>query len=92
MGISYDADIRQAKSVIENLLIKDECIIKNEQINVFVHELADSAVVLGIRAWVKNEDYWNARWRILEEIKLKLDENEIEMAYPHLTVQMGKEN
>ena len=78
--------------MIENLLIKDECIIKNEQINVFVHELADSAVVLGIRAWVKNEDYWNARWRILEEIKLKLDENEIEMAYPHLTVQMGKEN
>ena len=92
VSISYDADIRQAKSVIENLLIKDECIIKNEQINVFVHELADSAVVLGIRAWVKNEDYWNARWRILEEIKLKLDENEIEMAYPHLTVQMGKEN
>ena len=54
VGISYDADIRQAKSVIENLLIKDECIIKNEQINVFVHELADNAVVLGIRAWVKN--------------------------------------
>ena len=47
---------------------------------------------IGARAWVKNEDYWNARWRILEEIKLKLDENEIEMAYPHLTVQMGKEN
>ena len=59
---------------------------------VFVHELAESSVVIGARAWVKNEDYWNARWRILEEIKLKLDENEIEMAYPHLTVQMGKEN
>lgn len=57
-----------------------------------VHELAESSVVIGARAWVKNEDYWNARWRILEEIKLKLDENEIEMAYPHLTVQMGKEN
>ena len=70
VGISYDADIRQAKSVIENLLIKDECIIKNEQINVFVHELADSAVVLGIRAWVKNEEYWETRWRLLEEIKL----------------------
>ena len=46
VGISYDADIRQAKSVIENLLIKDECIIKNEQINVFVHELADSAALI----------------------------------------------
>ena len=85
VGISYDADIRQAKSVIENLLIKDECIIKNEQINVFVHELADNAVVLGIRAWVKNEEYWETRWRLLEEIKLLLDENGIEIPYPQMT-------
>lgn len=90
VGISYDADIRQAKSVIENLLIKDECIIKNEQINVFVHELADSAVVLGIRAWVKNEKYWETRWRLLEEIKLLLDENGIEIPYPQMTVHMQK--
>lgn len=90
VAISYDADIRQAKSVIENLLIKDECIIKNEQINVFVHELADSAVVLGIRAWVKNEEYWETRWRLLEEIKLLLDENGIEIPYPQMTVHMQK--
>lgn len=91
VGISYDADIRQAKSVIGNLLIKDECIIKNEQINVFVHELADSAVVLGIRAWVKNEEYWETRWRLLEEIKILLDENGIEIPYPQMAVHM-KEN
>lgn len=91
VGISYDADIRQAKSVIENLLIKDECIIKNEQINVFVHELADSAVVLGIRAWVKNEEYWETRWRLLEEIKILLDGNGIEIPYPQMAVHM-KEN
>ena len=90
VGISYDADIRQAKSVIENLLIKDECIIKNEQINVFVHELADNAVVLGIRAWVKNQEYWETRWRLLEEIKLLLDENGIEIPYPQMTVHMQK--
>lgn len=90
VSISYDADIRQAKSVIENLLIKDECIIKNEQINVFVHELEDSAVVLGIRAWVKNEEYWETRWRLLEEIKLLLDENGIEIPYPQMTVHMQK--
>lgn len=88
VGISYDADIRQAKSVIENLLIKDECIIKNEQINVFVHELADSAVLLGIRAWVKNEEYWETRWRLLEEIKILLDENGIEIPYPQMAVHM----
>lgn len=90
VAISYDADIRQAKNVIEKLLEKDECIIKNEQINVFVHELADSAVVLGIRAWVKNEEYWETRWRLLEEIKILLDENGIEIPYPQMTVHMQK--
>lgn len=90
VGISYDADIRQAKNVIEELLEKDECIIKNEQINVFVHELAESAVVLGIRAWVKNEEYWTTRWRLLEEIKLSLDETGIEIPYPQMTVHMQK--
>lgn len=91
VGIAYDADIRQAKNVIEKLLEKDECIIKNEQINVFVHELADNAVVLGIRAWVKNEEYWTTRWRLLEEIKILLDENGIEIPYPQMAVHM-KEN
>ena len=88
VGISYDADIKKVKSVIENVLVKDASIIKNEQILVFVDDLADSAVVLGIRAWVKNEEYWDTRWRMLEEIKLALDENEIEIPYPQMTVHM----
>lgn len=90
VGISYDADIKKAKSVIENVLIKDSSIIKNEKINVFVDDLADSAVVLGVRAWVKNEEYWDTRWRTLEEIKLALDENEIEIPYPQMTVHMSE--
>lgn len=90
VGISYDADIKKAKSVIENVLVKDASIIKNEQILVFVDDLADSAVVLGVRAWVKNEEYWDTRWRMLEEIKLSLDENEIEIPYPQMTVHMSE--
>lgn len=88
VGISYDADIKQAKHVIEKLLADDAGIIKNEKINVFVDDLADSAVVLGVRAWVKNEEYWDTRWRMLEEIKLALDKNGIEIPYPQMTVHM----
>ena len=88
VGISYDADIKQAKYVIEKLLADDAGIIKNEKINVFVDDLADSAVVLGVRAWVKNEEYWDTRWRMLEEIKLALDKNGIEIPYPQMTVHM----
>ena len=91
VGISYNADIKKAKSVIERLLSEDASILKEEQMNVFVNDLADSAVVLGIRAWVKNEEYWATRWRLLEEIKVELDENGIEIPYPQVTVHMKED-
>ncbi len=88
VSISYQADLRKAKALVEELLTRDECVMKDEEINVFVDELADSAVILGARAWVKNEDFWPARWRLLEKIKLTLDEQGIEIPYPQLTVHM----
>ena len=91
VGISYNADIKKAKSMIEKLLSEDASILKEEQMNVFVNDLADSAVVLGIRAWVRNEEYWATRWRLLEEIKVELDENGIEIPYPQVTVHMKED-
>lgn len=88
VSISYEADLKKAKSLIENLLREDSSTIKEEEINVFVDDLADSAVIIGARAWVKSEEYWATRWRLLEEIKLTLDENEIEIPYPQLAVHM----
>ena len=40
---------------------------------------------------MKNEEYWTTRWRLLEEIKILLDENGIEIPYPQMAVHM-KEN
>lgn len=91
VGISYNDDIKKAKSMIEKLLSEDASILKEEQMNVFVNDLADSAVVLGIRAWVRNEEYWATRWRLLEEIKVELDENGIEIPYPQVTVHMKED-
>lgn len=88
VSISYQADLRRAKALIEEILTADSCVMKDEEINVFVDELADSAVILGARAWVKNEEFWPTRWRMLETIKLTLDEHGIEIPYPQLTVHM----
>lgn len=86
VGISYQADLKKAKMLLEDLLQKDKSILKEEEIIVYVDQLADSAVVIGSRAWVKTEEYWTARWRLLEEIKLTFDEHRIEIPYHQLTV------
>ncbi len=88
VGIAYDADLKKAKGLIEQLLKTDSQIIQDEDIKVFVDSLGDSAVVLGLRAWVKTEEYWATRWRLLEEIKLKFDEEGIEIPFNQLTVHV----
>ena len=91
VDISYHADLRKAKDIIENLLKKDDCILKDEEITVFVDELAASAVIIGARAWVKSEDFRPTRWRLLEEIKLTLDARGIEIPYQQVTVHMSQQ-
>ena len=89
VGISYESDLKKAKEIVENLLLKDEDVIQDEEIKVFISELADSSVVIGLRAWVKTDAYWTTRWRILEEIKMSFDEEGIDIPYNQLTVHMA---
>lgn len=89
ISISYGADIRKAKTLLEELLKNEKAVLQQEEKNVFVSELAESAVIFGMRAWVKNEEYWPARWRLLENIKLTMDENGIEIPYPQVSIHMA---
>lgn len=88
VGISYDADLVRAKKVLEDLVTGDEAALREDPISVFVAELAESSVQMGIRVWVKNEDYWPAKWRLTENIKIALDANEIPIPYPQLDVTL----
>ena len=86
IGISYDSDIRTAKKVLQDLLDNDIAVLQDMERNVFVDDLADSSVVIGMRCWFKNEDFWQGRWRLIEEAKYALEENGIVIAYPQLDV------
>ena len=90
VDISYEASIKEAKAVIETILKNDEAVLQDEDINVFVDALGESSVVLGARAWTKNEDFWSAKWRILEEIKEQLDAHHISIPYQQLMVHMAE--
>lgn len=91
VGISYDADLKKAKSLIEDMLHQDPSVMQDEEIRVFVDSLADSAVMIGLRAWVKTEEYWTTRWRLMEEIKLTFDAEGIDIPYNQLTVHVHEQ-
>jgi len=88
VGISYQSDLKKAKDTLEKLIQENPNIIKEEEWKVFVDSLGDSAVIIGMRAWVKTDEYWPTRWKILEEIKLNFDAEGIEIPYNQMTVHL----
>lgn len=90
IGISYQSDIKKAKTALESVLQKDSKVIKDKDRLVFVDELADSCIKLNVRCWFTQDDYWDGKWRLTEECKYALDEAGIEIPFPQMDVHLHK--
>lgn len=91
VGISYTADLKKAKEAAMTLLEEEERVLKEEEHMVVVSELADSAVVLKLRFWVKPEDYWSTKWDMTEAVKLAFDAEGIEIPFNQVDVHIREE-
>lgn len=87
-NIAYDSDIAKVKEILTKVVIGDKAVIKEDDSNVFVSDLLDSSIVVGARCWVKTEDYWDARWRITENIKTAFDKEGVTIPFPQMEVTM----
>ena len=90
---TYEANLAKTKQVLLDVVKSEDKILPGEPVDVYVSELADSSVQMGVRAWVKTEDYWPIRWKMTEDIKNALDANGISIPYPQMdvTIAMQKE-
>lgn len=88
VSVSYDADLKLAKETLSRVLEEDEAVLSDKDRLVFVDELADSAVVLGVRCWFRQADFWPGKWRVTEHCKLALDQAGIQIPYNQLDVHL----
>lgn len=88
VGIGYDSDLKLAKELCEKLLNQEEKILDDQEHIVVVDSLADSAVMLKLRFWVRPEDYWAMKWKMTEDVKILFDENGIEIPFNQVDVNI----
>lgn len=88
IGIAYDADLKRAKEVIEQIIRDDPDVKVDESVQIFVDSLGSSEVVIGARCFCNNADYWPVKWRLTENIKLGLDEAKIEIPFQQIDIHM----
>lgn len=92
IGVSYDADLAQTRAILREVAEKHENVLKDQAVTIGVSELADSSVNLVVRPWVKSGDYWPTYFDLLEQIKVALDENGIEIPYPQVSLHTQKDS
>ncbi len=88
MGIGYGDDIDKARTIMEDILAKDERILKEPAPKIAVVELADSSVNFVVRPWVKLEHYWDVYFDTTENIKKSFDAQGISIPFPQRDVHM----
>lgn len=90
MGIAYSASIKDARDVLLNVMESHEMVLQDPAPSVTVVELADSSVNLMVRPWCEPANYWTVMGDIMEQGKLALDANHIEIPFPQMDVHLDK--
>ncbi|MFQ6804167.1 MAG: mechanosensitive ion channel family protein [Lachnospiraceae bacterium] len=88
VGISYDSNLQKAKDILRELIQEDPELMDQEESQIYVDSLGESSVVLGLKSWVKTEEFWNTKWRMNERIKEAFDANGIQIPYPQLDLRI----
>jgi small conductance mechanosensitive channel len=88
VGVSYDADLKEVRTILEDIVAKDTRILKTPEHLIAVGELADNSVNFYVRVWVNSADYWNVYFDANETVKTRLDEAGIGIPYPQRDVHL----
>jgi small conductance mechanosensitive channel len=88
VGISYGADIDQARAVLLEAVKQSPFVIDEPAPAVSVASLGDSSVNLAVRPWIKAMDYAPASHEVTERIKKALDAAGISIPFPQRDVHM----
>ena len=83
VGIGYGEDVEKTKAVLLEALKKVPKVLESPAPFVGILGFGDSSVDLAVRPYAKSAEYWDVYFAANEAIKKALDDNNIEIPYPH---------
>lgn len=87
-GISYDDDLKKAKQVLRDLVEEHEDVLKDPAPQIIVAELGADSVNFSVRYFAENSKFWDLRWYMIEEGKIRLEKAGMTIPYPQRDVYL----
>ncbi len=92
ISVAYKEDIKRVKELLLNLVAEDTQCLEDPEPMVVMESFGDSGIVLRLAVWAKSKDFLKFRSRLSEKVKQLLDDNDIEIPYPHLSLYAGSDS
>ena len=89
-SVSYDSDTSHVKEVLTNIVESHELVLKDPNPLIRMSAHGASSIDFVVRAWVNTEDYWTVHFDLLEQVKAKFDEENIQIPYPQMDLHVIK--
>lgn len=88
VGVSYDADLKEVRTILEDIVSKDSRILSDPAHQIAVSELGDNSVNFVVRLWVESADYWDVFFNTTETVKTRFDAAGIGIPFPQRDVHV----
>ncbi len=77
--VPYETDITALRETLMDVMRADELLCQEETMEVVIDKLSPVKIKMQMKAWAKTEQYWDARYGLLEKLKETLEENGVKM-------------
>ncbi|HGM1421163.1 TPA: mechanosensitive ion channel family protein [Clostridioides difficile] len=91
-SVGYEDDILHVRRVLKDIVNNHKLIINEPEPFIGVVEHGDNAIKFATRVWCKTEDYWTIYLDLLEEVKVRFDEEGITILYPKMDLTVKELN
>ena len=91
IAASYDDEPEAVRSACLKALERTPNILPDPAPQVVLTAYGESAIEYRVRFWAKTDDYWDAHFKSLEEIRKAFAEDGVTMTYNHLNVHIVEE-
>ena len=86
VGVGYGSNIQQVRQILLQIAKDEPKALSTPEPMVYVEELADSSVNLSLRYWCMNADHFGCYSRTLEAVKMRFDQEGIEIPFPQMQI------
>ena len=84
----YECDILKVRRVLNEIVERNPLILDYPEPFVGLFEQGSNSLNFAVRVWVNTPDYWTVYFDLLEQVKIRFDQEEISIPYPQMDLHV----